>query len=134
MAMRVITVDVTHTVFDAAEKMIKRDVGCIVVTEDGDIVGIVTKGDILRNSLLKIQDPKKTLVGAIMSKPVITISPESSLEEAAKLMSQNKVSKLPVLDNGLLVGIITSTDIIKVEPQYVEHLKDLIAGKSSQQI
>ena len=65
-----------------------------------------------------------------MVSPVVTISSDDSLEQAAKKMSERHVSKLPVVDDesGLLVGILTSTDIIRVEPTYVEYLKDLISS------
>ena len=67
-----------------------------------------------------------------MSTPVISIDQEASLEDAAKIMSERHVSKLPVLDpEGLLVGIITSTDVIRVEPEYVKYLEDLMHSKSS---
>jgi CBS domain-containing protein len=130
MAHQVITVDVSESVFDATEKMIKNNVGCIVVTENGEVAGMVTKGDILKNSLLKLRDPVSTDVASIMTRPFITIESEDSLDDAAKLMSEKRVSKLPVLEDGLLVGIITATDIMRVEPEYVKYLKNLIDSKT----
>jgi CBS domain-containing protein len=131
MGHQVITVDVSDSVFDATEKMIKNNVGCIVVTENSEVAGIVTKGDILKNSLLRLRDPVGTNVGLIMTRPFITIESEASLEEAANLMSEKQVSKLPVLQDGLLVGIITATDIMRVEPAYVKYLINLIDSKTS---
>ena len=133
MTMKVVKVDASDSVFDAAEKMIESNVGCVVVIQNNDIAGIITKGDIIKRSLLKLQDPKKTRVSSIMTTPVVTIGPDESLEEAARIMSSRHVSKLPVIedDSGLLVAIITSTDIIRIEPGYVGYLKDLIFSKSS---
>jgi len=135
MAVKVAVVDVSDTVFEAARKMIESNVGCVVATRQDDIAGIITKGDILKNSVLKQLDLKATKVSSIMSTPVISIDQEASLEDAAKIMSERHVSKLPVLDpEGLLVGIITSTDVIRVEPEYIKYLEDLIYTKSSSTI
>ena|SRR5579871_5644556 len=135
MAMKVVEVDASDSVYDATEKITSNNVGCVVVTENDDIAGIVTKGDIIKRALMKLLDPKITRVSTIMTIPVVTISPDDSLEDAARTMSSRQVSKLPVIDDetGLLVGIITSTDIIRVEPGYVGYLKDLIFSKSSHQ-
>ena len=132
MARRVITVDISDSVYDAAEAMIKNDVGCVVVTNQDKIAGVITKGDIIKKSVLELKDPSKTTAGSIMSNPFIKIGPEASLEDAAKLMSEKEVSKLPVINaDGLLVGIITANDIIKVGPLYVDYLRGLIESKSS---
>jgi CBS domain-containing protein len=131
MSMRVISVDAQDSVYNAADIMINNRVGCVVVTEYGDIAGIVTKGDILRNSLLKMLDPKKTTVKSVMSKSPVTIEASATLEVAAKLMTEKNVSKLPVLDDGILVGVISASDIIRVEPTYVTYLRGLIERKIS---
>ena len=130
MGMKVVTSDASDFVYDATKKMIENNVGCVVVAENDDIAGIVTKGDIIKNVILKLLDPRTERISTIMVTPVITISPDDSLEDAARLMSERRVSKLPVIENesGLLVGIITSTDIMQVEPAYIEYLKDLIAS------
>ena len=129
MRMRVVTADVSDSVYNAADILIKNDVGCVVVTEYGDIRGIVTKGDILRNSLLKSLDPKKTRVGEVMTTQPVTIEASTNMEDAAKLMTEKNVSKLPVLDEGILVGIISASDIIRVEPTYVNYRRGLIEKK-----
>ncbi|MDG6904536.1 MAG: CBS domain-containing protein [Nitrososphaerota archaeon] len=126
MTMRVVSVDASDSVFNAADIMIKNGVGCVVVTEYGEIKGIVTKGDIIRNSLLKLLDPKNTTVKTVMTRSPVTIEASATLEEAAKLMTEKNVSKLPVLDEGLLVGVISASDIIRVEPTYVTYLRGLI--------
>ena len=132
MRMKVVTADVSDAVFDVTAKMIESNVGCVVITQNDDIAGIVTKGDVIKNTILKRpqQYQGKERISSIMITPVVTISPDDSLEDAAKLMSDRHVSKLPVVDqeSGLLVGIITSTDIIGIEPAYVAFLKDLISS------
>lgn len=130
MAMKVVTADVSDSVFDVTKKMMEGSVGCVVIMQNDDIAGVVTKGDIIRNTILKLSDPQKMRISSIMNTPVVTISPDDSLEFAAKKMSERHVSKLPVVDDesGLLVGIITSTDIMRMEPSYVAFLKDLISS------
>jgi len=126
MSMRVVSVDASDSVYNAADIMIKNSVGCVVVTEYGDLAGIVTKGDILRNALLKLLDPKKTTVQLVMTKSPVTIEASASLEDAARLMTERNVSKLPVLDEGILVGVISASDIMRVQPTYVTYLRGLI--------
>ena len=125
MTHNVVTVGVNDSVYDATRKMVESNVGCIVAMSNGEVMGIITKGDILRNSLLKLLDPKTTKVESVMTYPFVTIDSGASLEDAAELMSKRHVSKLPVLQDGLLVGIITATDIIRVEPEYVKYLRAL---------
>lgn len=124
--MRVVTADVSDSVYNAADILIKNNVGCVVVTQYEDIKGIVTKGDILRNSLLKSLDPKETKVGEVMTTEPVTIQASASLEDAARVMTEKNVSKLPVLDEGILVGLISASDIIRIEPTYVNYLRGLI--------
>ena len=130
MTMKVITADASDSVYDVAAKMIEGNVGCVVITQNDDIAGMITKGDIIKNTVLKLNDPKKMRASSIMVTPVVTISPDDSLEAAAKRMSERHVSKLPVVDDesGLVVGVITSSDIMRLEPSYVEFLKELITA------
>ncbi len=131
MSMRVVSVDTSDSVYNAADIIVRNNVGCAVITEYGDIVGIVTKGDILKKSLLMLKDPKMTKVSSVMNRSPVTIESGASLEDAAKLMTEKNVSKLPVLDQGMLVGVISSTDIIRVAPEYLTYLRGLIDQKVS---
>lgn len=115
---------------DAIHRMLDRDVGCIIVTEDHrGVVGIVTKGDILRKVLLKGLDPHKVTAKSAMSSPVVTVDHEATIEAASRIMTTRNVSKLPVIKNGNLVGIITSTDIIRAEPMQVGYLQELVVAR-----
>lgn len=131
MSMRVVSVDESDSVYNAADIMIKNKIGCVVVTKYGDIIGIVTKGDILRNALLKSLDPVKTRIKAVMTKSPITIVASSTLEDAARLMTEKNVTKLPVLDDRILVGVISASDIIRAEPTYASYLRSLIERNTS---
>jgi len=114
MSKRVVTIDVSSSVFDAAREIMGRDIGCVIVLKEKKVVGVVTKGDILREAVMKRLDPQQLNVERIMSQPVLTIEPTKTLADASFLMSQENLTKLPVVDKkGELVGIITSTDIIR---------------------
>jgi len=110
----------------AVKRMVERDVGSIVVTDGQSAVGIITKGDILRKDFLRGIDAKDVMVKEIMSKPVVTIEPDATLEEASKLLATKHLSKLAVEKNGKLVGIITATDIIRAVPTQVSYLEELV--------
>lgn len=129
MSKDVVSLEVSSTVFEAVSKIIEFKVGCIVVTKRAEIAGIVTKGDILERAILRGLDPKETAVEKVMSTNVVTIDKYATLEEASHLMAEKKVSKLPVLENRKLAGIITSSDIIRAEPIEVGYLQELVRAR-----
>ena len=110
---KVITIKPDATIKDAADLMSKKRFGCLVVVDEEKIVGIITERDILSKVEAKGKSGKSVLVKDIMSEKVVTTEPNENIDDAALLMSKNKIKKLPVIDNDKLVGIITSTDIIK---------------------
>jgi len=113
MSRKVVTVETSSTAFDAAREMLDHDIGCIVVLDRKKVDGIVTKSDIIREAVMKRLDPQKIAIETIMTKPAITIQNSSSLSEASELMSKHNITKLPVLEKGELVGIITSSDLVR---------------------
>jgi CBS domain-containing protein len=129
MSSAVVTVTPSSTAYSAAMKMLKNDIGCVVVKNGKSVSGIITKGDILRAVVKRQQDPKLVKAEKIMSSPVFTVNQEDSVETASKLMSQHKASKLPVLKDNELVGIVTATDIIRSEPLEVEYLQELVKAR-----
>lgn len=131
MVRNVFTVKSSHTVKHAASIMNRCEIGCLVVSQNGAIVGIVTERDMLVEIIDKGRDPEKTFVREIMSTPVIVVSPETPLEDAIKLMVKYKIKKLPVLEGKKgeekLVGLVTLTDIARFQPKLIETLKELFA-------
>ncbi|MCK4434296.1 CBS domain-containing protein, partial [Candidatus Bathyarchaeota archaeon] len=77
--------------------------------------------------VVKARNPDETLVGDVMSKPLVVVEPEASLEEAAKLMFERRIKKLPVIKNKEIVGLVTMTDIARIHPEMVEYIKSLAA-------
>lgn len=126
MIRDVIAVDATSTVKEAVEIMNEHEIGCLVVIENHRLSGILTERDILKRVLAATKDPKKTKVGEIMTTRVFTVSPETDLEEAARLMFENNVKKLPVVSEGKLVGLVTLTDLARFQPEIIRLLGRLI--------
>lgn len=129
MSSDVVTTGITGSLDEATNRMLEREVGCIVVTNKDYVAGIITKGDILRKAFLKGVAAKKVTAKKVMTQPVFTISPDATLEEASKLMTERHVSKLPVVKDKKLVGIITSTDVIRAEPIQVGYLQELVRAR-----
>jgi CBS domain-containing protein len=129
MSTDVVQGTVSEPLSEAVTRMLDRDVGCIVITENGKIQGVITKGDVLRRAFLLGLDAREVSCKRAMTQPVLSIDPETRIEDAAKLMGDRNVSKLPVVKNGKLVGIITSSDIIRAEPVQVGYLQELIRAR-----
>lgn len=114
MSRKIVTVESSSSAFDAAREIMNHGIGCVLVVKAGnEISGVITKGDILREVVMKKLDPVKVTSEQIMSHPVISIGPRATLEDASKLMMENNVTKLPVLKGNELAGIITATDIVR---------------------
>lgn len=126
MIENVVTVDPNTTVKEAVEIMNKHEIGCLVVTKRKKLVGIITERDILKRVLVESRNPEKTKVSEVMTTPVITTSPTTDLEEAAKLMFEKNVKKLPVVSKGKLAGLVTLTDLARFQPHIIRLLKRLI--------
>jgi len=125
MIQDVITVDSSLTVKEAAEIMNKFEIGCLLALESGKAVGILTERDLLKRVVAESRNVKKTKVKDVMSSPLIVVEPDMELEDAAKLMFEMKIKKLPVVDGKRLVGLITLTDIARFQPQIMKILKQL---------
>jgi len=119
MTKNVLTVDEESSVEEACKVMGEKRVGSLIVTKEGKPVGIFTERDLLSKIILKDVDLKKAKVKDYMSKPLVTVKPETSLREAARIMAQLRVRRLPVLsDEGKLVGIFTSSDLSAALAKY----------------
>ena len=127
MITDIVTVDVGVSVRKAVERMNNHAVGCLVVLEKGNFAGILTERDVLKRVVAKARNPDETLVGDVMSKPLTVVSPEASLEEAVKLMFEERVKKLTVVEDKELVGLVTVTDIARTHPEMVRYIKRLAA-------
>jgi CBS domain-containing protein len=113
MTKEVVTAGIWYDVDRTAELMSLKDVGSVVLMESGMIRGVVTERDMLRKVLAdRKQSADEIKVGSIMTTSVKTINPQGSISEAAKMMCGGKFRRLPVVEEGVVVGIITQTDIL----------------------
>ena len=111
MAKEVVTIETSNTVFEAAELMSSSGVSCLIVVIKGFPVGILTERDIVRRIVAK-RGSLDVKVTEVMTKTLITVDPETSLKDAARVMSSNKIRRLPVLKNNKLVGIVAASDFV----------------------
>ena len=123
MVERVITVEADATVRDAAKLMNKHDIGCLVVVEKGRPIGIVTERDMLKRVLAEYEELKNINVQEIMSRPLTVGKPGMEIESAAKIMFVKKIKKLPIVEKGKLLGLVTLTDLLRIQPQLIKMYK-----------
>jgi CBS domain-containing protein len=112
MTKKVVTITVDKTVFEAAELMNSKGIGCLLIVQNGAPVGIVTERDFVRRVVAK-NLPYSVKVSEIMTKNLITVYPDMPLKDAARLMSINKIRRLPVLKQNKLVGIVVASDFVR---------------------
>jgi CBS domain-containing protein len=113
MTRSVITLPSSASVYEAVKLMNENEIGCLVVVYNGEIVGILTERDLLERVLERCRDPKEIVVSQIMTKHVIVGRPNMELDEATRIMFENGVKKLPIIQGKDLVGIVTLTDIAR---------------------
>ncbi|MDV3278477.1 MAG: CBS domain-containing protein [Nitrososphaerales archaeon] len=115
MESKVLAVEMNTTAKECAKAMTKRGVGCAVVVQGKAAIGIVTERDLVGKVMADVLDASKTLVRDIMSTPLITVNPEATMTEAAKLMEEYGIRRLVVIGrDGGLTGIVTAIDLAKV--------------------
>jgi CBS domain-containing protein len=120
------------TVFDAIELMADKNIGALLVTEADKLVGILTERDYTRKVALKGKVSKQTAVREILSGDVIRITPDHTVEECMRLMTDHRVRHLPVLDGDRILGVVSIGDlvnwIISAQTSTIQQLQTYIAG------
>jgi len=111
MTASVSSVSPSQSLADAAEVMKGEDVGSVPVVEEGRLAGIVTDRDIVTRAVAERRNPQAVRVEEIASHDLVTVEPERDLDEALALMACHKVRRLPVLEEGRLVGMLAQADI-----------------------
>lgn len=129
----VLSIDREASVFDAIKLMVEANVGSLLVTEGGRFVGIVTERDYLRRIALEGRTSSTTLVGEIMTSPLIVVDPETSLDECRALMTDRRIRHLPVVDNGNIVGVVSIGDLVKFQSKQqsyqIQYLTEYITAR-----
>ena len=120
------------SVYNAIQEMAKRGIGALVVVEDGKPVGMFTERDYARDLILKGKSSPKTAIREVMTKRVICVGPEKTIEECMAIMTEKHLRHLPVLENEELIGMISIGDLVKsiIDDQKftIEQLESYIRG------
>jgi CBS domain-containing protein len=126
------TVSPDNTVFEAIQLMSEKNVGALLVTERGRLIGIVSERDYTRKVALKGKTSKDLRVREIISGEVVSVTPQHTVEECLRSMTENRVRHLPVLDGETLVGVVSIGDlvnwIISAQSTTILQLETYISG------
>jgi CBS domain-containing protein len=106
------TISPEATVFEAIRLLAQRNIGALPEVDGGELVGIFSERDYTRKVALEGKSSRDTRVKEIVSKRIISVELDSSVEEAMRLMTENHVRHLPVLDNGRLAGFVSIGDMV----------------------
>lgn len=127
MSRRVRSIASASSVLGAAKQMSRWKIGCLVIVKGQRPAGIITEGDVSK-AVARGLDPSKTTVG-FLRKKLVTIGPDEKLEEGARVMASHGIKKLPVMEGGKLVGIVTQTDIVGSSFDLVTSLKEMVRAR-----
>jgi CBS domain-containing protein len=125
MAKKVITIGGEETIVNAAKRMEESNIGCVVVTNAGKVLGIITDRDLAVRCLSKDHNSGQCRVSSHMSSPVITARPEMDILDAAHLMTGEKVKRLPVVEDDRLIGLVSFSDVAQAMDR---PMHDLMVG------
>ena len=129
----VLRIEAGASVFEAVQTMVEANVGSLLVTDGGEIVGIVTERDYLRRVTLEGRTDKDTPVGEIMTSPLIVVTPETSIDECMAVMTDRRIRHLPVVDDGEVVGVVSIGDLVKFKSKLqsfeIQYLTDYVTGR-----
>lgn len=120
------------TAYDALEIMAERNVGALLVIEDGNLAGVFSERDYARKVILKGKSSRNTKVRELMSSPPITIGSQTSLRDCMVLMTENHIRHLPVINDGVLMGVMSIGDVVNMiiseQTTAINELENYIAG------
>lgn len=121
-----------HSVYNALEIMVEKNVSSLVVMENDKLIGIFTERDYARKVILKGKASRETPVGDIMSGNVLTVNSDNSIDDCMLIMTNKFIRHLPVVDDGKLVGLVSIGDVVKfiIEEQkfIIENMEHYIGG------
>ena len=126
------SIEPSATVFDALKRMAEKQVGALVVLEEAKVVGIISERDYARKVILQGRNSPTTLVSEIMTARVAYAQPQQAIEECMAVMTEKRIRHLPVMEEGLVIGVISIGDLVKsiiAEQQFIiEQLERYITG------
>jgi CBS domain-containing protein len=128
----VFEIDGGASVFEAVQLMVEMNSGSLLVTEGGEITGIVTERDYLRRVTLEGRAERETAVREIMSSPLIVASPQTTVDECMALMTDRRIRHVPVVEEGKVVGLVSIGDLVKFKSKLqtfeIQYLTDYITS------
>jgi len=116
------------SVYEAIGLMGERNIGALVVMEDGKVAGVFSERDYSRKVVLQGRTSRDTLVSEILSRPAITVPPGAGLELCMELMTKHRIRHVPVVDEGALIGLVSMGDIVNWMLQTQKHLIHQLHG------
>jgi CBS domain-containing protein len=127
------SINASASVVEAAQLMREQHVGSLPITDDELLVGMITDRDITTRVVAEGADQMNTSVGDVSSRDLITVEPDSDLDDALQLMARHQVRRLPVVENGRLVGIVAQADIALSENEKTGKLVEAISEPSERE-
>jgi len=119
------------TVYEALKVMGANNIGAVLIMEGKELKGVLSERDYARKIVLKDKSSKKTVVSDIMEKDIVTVKPSDNLDYCMELMSSKRVKHLPVLENDLVIGVISMSDVVKaimdIQKETINHLNTYIS-------
>ena len=126
----VLKIEAGASVLQAVKQMVEANVGSLLVTEGGEVSGIVTERDYLRRVALKGRTERGTTIREIVSTPLIVATPETTVDECKALMTERRIRHVPVVEAGQVVGLVSIGDLVKFESDRqsfeIKYLTDFI--------
>ncbi|MDB6024444.1 MAG: hrp [Verrucomicrobiales bacterium] len=127
------TVSPQTTVFEAIQMLAQKNIGAVPVVENGKLVGIFSERDYTRKIALAGKSSRETRVREILSSHVVSATPQNTVEECLRLMTENRIRHLPILEEGKLIGIISIGDlvnwIISAQTAALDQMEAYISGR-----
>ena len=120
------------SVFDAIATMAGKSVGAVLVMSGVELVGILSERDYARKVILQGRSSKDTSVSEIMSAPVISVAPDTTVHHCMEIVTTNRIRHLPVVDQGRVVGVVSIGDLVRklvaTHEETINHLHEYIVG------
>ncbi len=127
------SIGASASVVEAARLMREGHIGSLPVTEDERLVGMITDRDITTRVVAESAAPETTSVGEVYSRDLISVEPDHDLDEALELMARHQVRRLPVVENGRLVGVVAQADIALKDNERTGELVGAISAPSEEE-
>lgn len=127
------SVDPIETVYEAIAMMAEKEIGALLVMQEGHPVGIISERDYTRKVILKDKSSKATRVSEIMTSELVTVDSHAHIDDCVALMNEHHIRHLPVIDEGVVVGMLSARDlfsaIINEQAHTIEHLEHYVRGE-----